>query len=127
MKYRLSKKELYVMQILWKTKEEMSITDFIQYDPSLSTSTVQVALRSLLKKSYIKVENIVQHTKVFARTYLPVLTETDYMTDQLNSSSLKPSAFFAALVEKEEDPEALDALEKLIKEQKEKILKEDDV
>ncbi|MCI7180167.1 MAG: BlaI/MecI/CopY family transcriptional regulator [Schaedlerella sp.] len=54
MKYKLSHKEVYVMQILWAAKEELSITDFIQRDPELSTSTVQVVLRSLLKKIVYK-------------------------------------------------------------------------
>ena len=126
MKYKLSHKEVYVMQILWAAKEELSITDFIQRDPELSTSTVQVVLRSLLKKSYIKVANIVQHNKVFARTYLPVLREEDYMMEQFNSSSLKPNAFFASFIEKEDDLDTLDALEELIKAQKEKLSKEDE-
>ena len=126
MKYKLSHKEVYVMQILWAAKEELSITDFIQRDPELSTSTVQVVLRSLLKKSYIKVANIVQHNKVFARTYLPVLSEEDYMMEQFNSSSLKPNAFFASFIEKEDDLDSLDALEELIKAQKEKLSKEDE-
>lgn len=126
MKYKLSHKEVYVMQILWAAKEELSITDFIQRDPTLSTSTVQVVLRSLLKKSYIKVANIVQHNKVFARTYLPILSEEDYMMEQFSNSSLKPNAFFASFIEKEDNLDTLDALEELIKAQKEKLLKEDE-
>ena len=126
MKYKLSNKELDVMRILWATKTDLSITEFIQQDPSLSTSTVQVALRSLLKKYYIRVANIVQHSKVLARTYLPCLTETEYMMDRFRESSLKTDTFFAALVEEEEDAETLDAMERIIARQKEKLLKKDD-
>ncbi|MCI7180166.1 MAG: hypothetical protein SOY12_02415 [Schaedlerella sp.] len=48
------------------------------------------------------------------------------MMEQFNSSSLKPNAFFASFIEKEDDLDTLDALEELIKAQKEKLSKEDE-
>lgn len=126
MKYKLSNKELDVMQVLWAADTDLCITDFIRRNPELSTSTVQVALRSLLKKSYIRVTNIVQHGKVFARTYLPCFTEADYMMEQLRASSLSQDVFIAALVQKEDDPETLATLEKLIAEQRERLMKKDE-
>lgn len=125
MKYKLTNKELTVMQILWAAKTDLSITDFIQWDPTLSTSTVQAALRSLLKKSYIEVANILQHNKVFARTYLPRFTETDYMTEAFRKSSLNIETFFSALVESEESLDTLSELEKIIENQRKKLLEKD--
>ena len=121
MKKLLTNKELEVMEILWKSHTDLSITDFLERNPKMKTSTTQVALRSLLKKSYIKVENIVQHNKVFARTYLPVLTESNYFLAQLNSSSLKPNAFFSCFIEEQNNAETLDEMEEMIKKQKEKL------
>lgn len=121
MKYKLSHKELNVMQTLWASGKALSSTDFLQYNPALNPNTVQAALRTLLHKSYIRVTGMEQHNKVFARTYLPCFTETEYMMEQLRESSIKTDAFFAALVE-EEDMNTLDELEKIIARQKE-ILK----
>lgn len=120
MKYKLSNKELNVMQVLWAAGTNLSVTDFMKRDSSLNMNTVQAALRTLLRKDYIRVAGIEQHNKVFARTYLPCLTETEYMMEQFQESSLKTDAFFAALVEKE-DLETLDELEKIIARQKERL------
>ena len=124
MKYKLSNKELNVMQVLWAAKTALSITDFTSRDPSLNTSTVQAALRSLLQKSYIKVAGIEQHRKVFARTYLPSLSETDYMLEQFRSSSVDRASFFTALVKKE-SKETLDELAEIIDNQRKKLLEAD--
>ncbi len=124
MKYKLSNKELNVMQVLWASEKPLSITDFTKYDPSLNTSTVQAALRSLLQKSYIRVAGIEQHKKVFARTYLPSLSETDYMLELFQKSSVNSGSFFAALVKKE-DAKTLEEIEKIIEEQKKKLLKKE--
>lgn len=118
MKYKLSHKELDVMQTLWASEKALSSTDFIQINPALNPNTVQAALRTLLHKSYIRVTGMEQHNKVFARTYLPCFTETDYMMEQFRESSIKTDAFFAALVKKE-DMDTLDELEKIITRQKE--------
>lgn len=123
MKYKLSNKELDVLHILWAAGTDLCITDFIKQDPELSTSTVQVTLRSLLNKSYIRVANIVQHSKVFARTYLPTFTEEDYLVEQIHNSSISMEDFIAAMVQKEESPEVLEELEKIIAKQKEAVKK----
>lgn len=119
----LRNKELDVMQILWSSDTDLSVTDFTERNKSLVTSTVQAALRSLLKKSYIEVADIVQHNKVFARTYRPVLTENEYMMDKFKASSIDKSMFVAALVQQEKNFEVLEELEALISEQKDKLEK----
>ena len=124
MKYKLKNQEFNVMQILWETNRELTITDFLEYNPSLKTSTVQVALRSLLNKSYIRVSNIVQHNKVFARAYVPVVTEVDYMMELFDSSSIDPRSFFTTFIEQQTDLESLDELESMVKKQK-KILSDE--
>lgn len=122
MQYKLTNKELEIMRVLWTSKKELSITDFIKINSSLNTSTVQASLRSLLKKSYVRVAGIEQHNKVLARTYLPVLAEADYLMDQIEKSSLHTNEFFAAFIEKE-SLESLNELEQLIEDQKKKLQK----
>lgn len=125
-KIKLTKKELEIMKILWASKTALSVTDFIERKPTLVTSTIQAALRSLLKKSYIKVESIVQHNKVYARTYIPVLSENEYMMESFNTSSLETKIFLAALIDKENNLDTLEQLEKLIQKQKVKINPKED-
>lgn len=122
MQYRLTNKELEIMRVLWTSKKELSITDFIPINTALNTSTVQASLRSLLKKSYVRIAGIEQHNKVLARTYLPVLEESDYLMDQIKLSSLSANEFFAAFIEKE-SLESLNELERIIEEQKKKLQK----
>lgn len=123
MKVKLSNKELEVMQILWASDIPLSVSDFTTKNPTLVTSTAQAVLRSLLKKSYIEVADIVQHNKVFARTYRAVLSEKEYLLEKFNDSSLETSSFLVALLDRENDLDTLDQLEELIKKQKEKLTK----
>ena len=120
MQYKLTNKELEIMRVLWTSKKELSITDFIQINSSLNTSTVQASLRSLLKKSCVRVAGIEQHNKVLARTYLPVLAEADYLMEQIRRSSLQTNEFFAAFVE-QESLESLIEFEKIFEEKMKKL------
>ena len=117
MQYRLTNKELDIMRVLWSSDTESSITDFIRLNPSLNTSTVQASLRSLLKKSYVRVAGIEQHNKVLARTYLANLTEFDYLLEQIQESSQGTLAFFAEFI-KRETSDTICELEKMIQERK---------
>lgn len=117
MQYRLTNKELDIMRVLWSSDTELSITDFIRLNPSLNTSTVQASLRSLLKKSYVRVAGIEQHNKVLARTYLANLTEFDYLLEQIQESSQGTLAFFAEFI-KRETSDTICELEKMIQERK---------
>lgn len=73
MKYKkLTPSQLNIMKTLWDKKEPMIASDFVQLDPSLNLNSVQSALRSLLKKNYIEVSDIVYSGKVLTRRYIPV-------------------------------------------------------
>ena len=89
----------------------------LQILSALNTSTVQASLRSLLKKSYVRVAGIEQHNKVLARTYLANLTEFDYLLEQIQESSQGTLAFFAEFI-KRETSDTICELEKMIQERK---------
>ena len=73
MKYKkLTPSQLNIMKTLWNKKEPMIASDFVQLDPSLNLNSVQSALRSLLKKNYIEVSDIVYSGKVLTRRYIPL-------------------------------------------------------
>lgn len=81
MKYKkLTPSQLNIMKTLWDKKEPMIASDFVQLDPSLNLNSVQSALRSLLKKNYIEVSDIVYSGKVLTRRYIPVVSSEDYLS-----------------------------------------------
>ena len=47
------------MEILWNSPESMTASAIVQKSEDLQINTVQASLRSLIKKEYIKVEQIV--------------------------------------------------------------------
>lgn len=123
-RYKLSNKELEVMQVLWCTNESLAATDIPKHNPDLNINTVQSVLRSLSNKSFIKIADIVYHNTVLTRTYEPILSQEDYMVDQFESTSLTMDTFISTLVKKETDSKNLETLEALIQEQKSKIARE---
>ena len=85
MKYKkLTPSQLNIMKTLWDKKEPMIASDFVQLDPSLNLNSVQSALRSLLKKNYIEVSDIVYSGKVLTRRYIPVVSSEDYASENIN-------------------------------------------
>ena len=85
MKYqKLTPSQLNIMKTLCDKKEPMIASDFVQLDPSLNLNSVQSALRSLLKKNYIEVSDIVYSGKVLTRRYIPVVSSEDYASENIN-------------------------------------------
>ena len=88
MKYKkLTPSQLNIMKTLWDKKEPMIASDFVQLDPSLNLNSVQSALRSLLKKNYIEVSDIVYSGKVLTRRYIPVVSSEDYASEYVESEN----------------------------------------
>lgn len=120
---RLSNIELEVMNVFWDTKDPLAATDIPKINPDLNVNTVQATVRGLLKKSLIKVADIVYHNTVLTRAYLPEMTRDEYWAGQLEVEAINKPSFMAALVNQEDDLDSLTDLEDLIKRQKEKLLK----
>ena len=100
MKYKkLTQSQLHIMKILWNEKKPMIASDFVQLDSSMNLNSVQSALRSLLKKNYIEVSDIVYSGKVLTRSYIPVVSSEEY-------------------VESENDIEVIERLQKKLEERK---------
>ena len=114
MKYKkLTPSQLNIMKTLWDKKEPMIASDFVQLDPSLNLNSVQSALRSLLKKNYIEVSDIVYSGKVLTRRYIPVVSSV--LEDLLSSNIL------LQYVESENDIKVIERLQEKLEERK-KIL-----
>ncbi len=122
-KIKLSNREAEVMVVLWNSDKPLAATDIPAINPELSVNTVQAALKNLLKKSYIKVADIIYHGTVLTRSYEPLLTHEDYINSQLEDTVLTPYGYAASLVKNEENENLLNELEQIIKEQKKKLKK----
>ncbi len=104
-------------------KEPMIASDFVQLDPSLNLNSVQSALRSLLKKNYIEVSDIVYSGKVLTRRYIPVVSSEDYASENINGvlEDLLSSNILLQYVESENDIKVIERLQEKLEERK-KIL-----
>ena len=123
MKYKkLTPSQLNIMKTLWDKKEPMIASDFVQLDPSLNLNSVQSALRSLLKKNYIEVSDIVYSGKVLTRRYIPVVSSEDYASENINGvlEDLLSSNILQ-YVESENDIKVIERLQEKLEERK-KIL-----
>ena len=124
MKYKkLTPSQLNIMKTLWDKKEPMIASDFVQLDPSLNLNSVQSALRSLLKKNYIEVSDIVYSSKVLTRRYIPDVSSEDYASENINGvlEDLLSSNILLQYVESENDIKVIERLQEKLEERK-KIL-----
>ena len=116
MKYqKLTPSQLNIMKTLWDKKEPM-----IASDPSLNLNSVQSALRSLLKKNYIEVSDIVYSGKVLTRRYIPVVSSEDYASENINGvlKDLLSSNILLQYVESENDIKVIERLQEKLEERK---------
>ena len=93
---------------------------FCQLDPSLNLNSVQSALRSLLKKNYIEVSDIVYSGKVLTRRYIPVVSSEDYASENINGvlKDLLSSNILLQYVESENDIKVIERLQEKLAERK---------
>ena len=124
MKYKkITQSQLHIMKILWNEKKPMIASDFVQLDSSMNLNSVQSALRSLLKKNYIEVSDIVYSGKVLTRRYIPVVSSEDYASENINGvlEDLLSSNILLQYVESENDIKVIERLQEKLEERK-KIL-----
>ncbi len=129
MKKHLSSREFDIMCILWNSDKPLTATGILEQDSSFKTVTVQTCLKKLLENDYVKVAEIIQVGKSFARTYLPVVTAEEYLSSRFASQvsgaerkiAFSKGMIAALLNDEETDEEVIDELEAFIKERKEQL------
>lgn len=120
----LSVRQRQIMEILWNAEGSMTASAIVNAREDLQINTVQASLRSLMKKKYIKVGEIVYSGTVLSRSYVPIVTREEYMAQSCEElSKLSSSALLASLIHKEEDGEILDELTEMIQKRKSEIEK----
>lgn len=123
----LSKRELDVMNVLWEMDKPATAKDIESFNPALSINTIVAVLKSLLTRGFIKVADIVYSGTVLTRAYEYVLTADDYLVNQITrgfTKKVSSKKIVAALLSEENDVETLESLERLIKQYKDNLSKE---
>lgn len=70
-KRTMNKRELDVLNILFRSEREMTSTDICNVQRDLTQSTVIAVLRKLLKDNLVEVAGVTHSGKVLSRTYRP--------------------------------------------------------
>lgn len=117
---KLTQSQLSIMKTLWAENKAMIASDFVQLDPSLNLNSAQSSLRSLLKKNYIEVSDIVYSGKVLTRSYVPTISADEYATENINGivNDLLSSNILLHYVETENDIETIKQLQQKLEERK---------
>lgn len=82
---KISKKEAEVMRVLWRERKALTASQIGEEGDELKLNTIQAVLRTLLKKQYIKIADIVYSGTVLTRCYAYVISAEQYAADQLQA------------------------------------------
>ena len=72
------------MNILWDAKEPIIASEIVKTGTDLNINTVQAALRSLIKKNYIEVAEIVYSGTVLTRSYRAIVKREEVPNETAN-------------------------------------------
>ena len=108
---QLNPREIDVLNILWKTNEDMTSTDIVNEQRGLTQSTVIAVLRKLLSYNLVEVAGVTHSGKVLSRTYRPTeeskeVIMRNFVEDYANFINVIPkSDLCAAIIGIEQSPE----------------------
>lgn len=110
----LTKKEQEVMDVLWNSDTPMSPNDIVNASDNLLECTIRQVTQKLLKKGYIEISGFGYTKNSVTRMLAPTFTQAEYLAKLSNERcSLQ---FVSNYIDKSNDLDALDALEKKIQE-----------
>lgn len=128
---RISERELDIMHVFWQKGTPLMASEIVSANPNLSISTVQISLKKLMEKKYIKVADIVYSGKVLSRRYEAVKTPNDYVMDEINEimpgfnkKIFRKTAFSALLNGENNEMELLEKLGQLVEDRKKELEQE---
>lgn len=130
---KLTRRELEVMQVLWKANKALTATEIFDLlaDGGLSIFSIQNTLKSLFSKKMIEVSSYTKVYKTNAREYKPSLNADDYavmqFTHYFSSNGTPNLPNLVATLLKYEDEKSEESiireLEKLIQTRKAELKK----
>lgn len=122
----LTQKQEDIMNILWESDTPLIASEIEKKREDLNINTVQSTLRTLLKKNYIEVADIVYSGTVLSRSYRPLLKREEVMSefDLKVSNILKKSNLFARYIDEINDLNTIINLEETLQKKKKELEKE---
>ena len=128
MDFKLTKADMRILEVLWKSDKPLTYCQIVEIEPSLNINTVQTQLRKLLKNEYVKVADITYSGTVLCRCYEASMTEEELATGRYVNelSKMKKRPLTSSLVcnlldmesSKEQKLEDINELEKMLEEYK---------
>lgn len=123
MRKKLSDRQQEIMEIFWQQKRALIASEILTLGKDLNINTVQASIRSLVKKGYLVMDNIVYSGTVLTRSYKPLVSKEEYLQDGCKEllDLSDGGALLAALIDQEEDEETLKELENLIRRKRKEL------
>lgn len=121
----LTKRQEDVMNILWDAKEPIIASEIVKTGTDLNINTVQAALRSLIKKNYIEVAEIVYSGTVLTRSYRAIVKREEVPNETANEirKALGEEDVFARYIDEFDDSVLLTKLETIIEAKRKELEK----
>ena len=121
----LTKRQEDVMNILWDAKEPIIASEIVKTGTDLNINTVQAALRSLIKKNYIEVAEIVYSGTVLTRSYRAIVKREEVPNETANEirKALRDEDVFARYIDEFDDSVLLAKLETIIEAKRKELEK----
>lgn len=119
----LPNRQLEIMNALWESSKPLLISEIAE-QCSISTPTVQYSIKALCKIGYVEVADIVHSSKVLARTFRPVIKKEEYLNILAEKIGTNANSIpLVSLVEKENDWDVLDEVERIIQKKRQEKAK----
>ena len=121
----LTKRQEDVMNILWDAKEPIIASEIVKTGTDLNINTVQAALRSLIKKNYIEVAEIVYSGTVLTRSYRAIVKREEVPNETANEirKALREEDVFARYIDEFDDSVLLAKVETIIEAKRKELEK----
>lgn len=118
---KITRKQLEIMQVLWASDRSLTASEISASNDDLNINTVQVCLRQLLNKEYVKISEIVYSGTVLCRSYQPVIAKQEYVAEFFQDALGNGMGAALNFINEQADTSMLDELEDAIKLKREKL------
>lgn len=133
-KYQVTNREADILYTLWRADRPLMASEIA--NEGLKLTTVHTALKRMLKKELVEVVDFVKSGNVYGRSYRPTMSVTDFEMDKFcneynncKSEDMSLVCLMETLLEgadKETVIEELNNLERIIKEKREELKREEE-
>ncbi|BBM16758.1 hypothetical protein G15_0371 [Enterococcus avium] len=113
----LTSKEFEVLNIFWASDDGLTAKQIHDTNPDLVLSTVQSAIKNLIKKDMLRVDDIVYSGTVLTRSYVPTLSEESFVLQQYESLNI-PELLTQFLGESKDTSKEIETIERILAEKR---------